>query len=188
MTLPVSDSFKNRVAEPEIQSFIAVYLDFESGGVWVSTASREIHLPADGDIPAVTPIPLGNAMSVGRLNNKGDALTQKVALTVEGVTGTMVGLALTENIKGRYAYFQQVLINHHGLLARGDLFVGVMETIQVIAGEQGAVRINIGDWLSGFGTASNLSYSDADQQVLRAGDTVFAGAEDFGDMAVNWGR
>jgi hypothetical protein len=134
---------------------------------------------------------VGDLGDISEIEEGSEISPYKITLSLSGIDSTISNAALNEDY-----YMRPVTLYIGALDADDDLladptevWAGFMDLMTVSLGEQGGDEIALiaESELAKFDRASNLKYTDANQQAVHSGDLFFGFLKDIEGAKIQWG-
>ena len=134
---------------------------------------------------------VGDLGDISAIEEGAEISPYKITLSLSGIDSTISNAALNEDY-----YMRPVTLYIGALDADDDLladptevWAGFMDLMTVSLGEQGGDEIALiaESELAKFDRASNLKYTDANQQAVHSGDLFFGFLKDIEGAKIQWG-
>jgi len=184
MTRTVSSAFLTALADPEIEVFYAVNLDFDSGSLlfWTGYGSKVI----GGETYTGT----GNLLTIEGLEETSDLSARGTTLTLNGLDSTIISYALSEEYQGR-----SVTI-YLGIGSETvEIFSGYMDQMQVAdSGDTSTIKLTVESKLIVLERPVVRRYTEQSHQAVRnskslsGDDSFFRWLTKLQDKQITWGR
>ena len=184
MTRTVSSAFLTALADPEIEVFYAVNLDFDSGSLlfWTGYGSKVI----GGETYTGT----GNLLTIEGLEETSDLSARGTTLTLNGLDSTIISYALSEEYQGR-----SVTI-YLGIGSESvEIFSGYMDQMQVAdSGDTSTIKLTVESKLIVLERPVVRRYTEQSHQAVRnskslsGDDSFFRWLTKLQDKQITWGR
>lgn len=184
MTRTVSSAFLTALADPEIEVFYAVKLDFDSGNLlfWTGYGSKVI----GGETYTGT----GNLLTIDGLEESTDLSARGTTLTLNGLDSTIINYALSEDYQGR-----SVTI-YLGIGSETvEIFSGFMDQMQITdSGETSTIKLTVESKLIVLERPVARRYTEQSHQAVRnskslsGDDSFFRWMTRLQDKQITWGR
>lgn len=184
MTRTVSSAFLTALADPEIEVFYAVKLDFDSGNLlfWTGYGSKVI----GGETYTGT----GNLLTIDGLEESTDLSARGTTLTLNGLDSTIINYALSEDYQGR-----SVTI-YLGIGSETvEIFSGFMDQMQITdSGETSTIKLTVESKLIVLERPVSRRYTEQSHQAVRnskslsGDDSFFRWMTRLQDKQITWGR
>jgi hypothetical protein len=180
MSRTVPAALLTALAQPEVQPFYAVEMAFDSGTVrlWTGYGDRTIN--------SETYTGSGNLLNIEGLGEVADLSAKAITISLGGIAGELVSLALQEPYQRRRCRVYFGAINVADVV---EVFTGSLNTMQIEdSGESSTISVTVDSKLVETEKASNLRYTSESQKSRYAGDTFFDYVSAIQDAEIVWGR
>jgi hypothetical protein len=180
MSRTVPAALLTALAQDQVQPYYAVEMLLDSGAVrlWTGYSNRTI--------AGNTYTGAGALINIEGLGEVGDLAAKSITITMSGVQGGLVSLALQEPYQRRKCrvYFGEASVSDVV-----EVFSGQLNTMQIEdSAEQGTISILVDSKLVELERASNRRYTSESQKARYAGDTFFDYVSAIQDAEIVWGR
>ena len=149
-------------------------LDFASGATRVNSSIYDLSFDPDGGSPPLdrTFLGVGVLGTISGVEESGDLKSRAIQLSLRGVPRDLVVVSLTEHYHGRAARLWVGLLdeNHALIDTPALLFGGLMDTMDTEMGKESKITMTVLDRFSRWDTASDIRYTDEQQQARFPGD------------------
>jgi len=181
----ITAPFQTAIEADVIRWLWFVKLEFDSGTVGWSNAYRQITY--DG----FTYLAAGPLGSIGTVEEAPGVKSSSVAITVSGVTETVISLLLSEPYINRPASIYAAVTDEDwsfdSTLCK-LMFRGTMDNINGVMGQNPAFTITLKSRLGDWERQRSFKYSDADQQRIYPGDLGFNFIPQLSQKQIIWPR
>jgi hypothetical protein len=184
MTRTVSSAFLTALADPEIEVFYAVNLDFDSGSLlfWTGYGNKVI----GGETYTGT----GNLLTIDGLEESTDLSARGTTLTLNGLDSTIINYALSEDYQGRSVNI------YLGIGSETvEIFSGFMDQMQITdSGETSTIKLTVESKLIVLERPVARRYTEQSHQAVRnskslsGDDSFFRWMTRLQDKQITWGR
>jgi hypothetical protein len=172
------------LAQPEVQPFYAVELLFDSGAVRLWTGY------GDRTVGGQTYVGAGTLLNIEGLSEVADLSAKAITISLSGIAGELVSLALQEPYQRRRCKVFFGAVNVADVV---EVFSGQVNTMPIEdSGETSIIATTIDSKLVETEKASNLRYTSEIQKSRNNGqfaaDTFFDYVSAIQDADIIWGR
>lgn len=162
-----------------VTSFVLVDLLLDAGTQYLTSA------PHDVDYGGHT---YTSAQGIGSIEpaTETEAGAQGLTFTLSGVPQSAIAAALTEPVQGRSVVVRLAVVSGTTLYVDDAVWSGALDVMQVTDSAAPQVRVTAEHALIAWQQPSGLLFSDADQQLVSAGDKFFEFAAQMVDATIVW--
>ena len=180
MSRTVPAALLTALAQDQVQPFYGVEMLFDSGAVrlWTGYDNRTI--------AGNTYTGAGALLNIEGLGEVADLSAKSITISLSGVAGGLVSLALQEPYQRRKCrvYFGEASVSEVV-----EVFSGQLNTMQIEdSGEDGTISVLVDSKLVELERSSNRRYTSESQKARYAGDTFFDYVSAIQDAEIVWGR
>lgn len=184
MSRTVPAALLTALAQPEVQPFYAVELLFDSGAVRLWTGY------GDRTVGGQTYVGAGTLLNIEGLSEVADLSAKAITISLSGIAGELVSLALQEPYQRRRCKVFFGAVNVADVV---EVFSGQVNTMPIEdSGETSIIATTIDSKLVETEKASNLRYTSEIQKSRNNGqfaaDTFFDYVSAIQDADIIWGR
>lgn len=185
MTRSITSGMQTAIAAPSVRPFLLFKAEFSSG--WVRFWTGVGPLDWDGQTWQGS----GNLISISVAEESEALQANGLAVTVSGVTSTLLGSTLTELRAGKSGYVYLGLFDDNGaiiadpkIIFRGRLDIGQIDDSDTSAP---LIKLQYENELIDLERPREWRYTDEHQKLLYPGDTGLRYVESLQDKVVKWG-
>lgn len=180
MSRTVPAALLTALAQDQVQPYYAVEMLLDSGAVrlWTGHGNRIV--------AGQTYTGAGALLNIQGLGEVADLSAKSITITLSGVLGGLVSLALQEPYQRRKCrvYFGEASVSDVV-----EVFSGQLNTMQIEdSAEAGTISVMVDSKLVELERASNRRYTSESQKARYAGDTFFDYVSAIQDAEIVWGR
>jgi len=184
MSRTVPAALLTALAQPEVQPFYAVELLFDSGAVRLWTGY------GDRTVGGQTYVGAGTLLNIEGLSEVADLSAKAITISLSGIAGELVSLALQEPYQRRRCKVFFGAVNVADVV---EVFSGQVNTMPIEdSGETSIIATTVDSKLVETEKASNLRYTSEIQKSRNNGqfaaDTFFDYVSAIQDADIIWGR
>jgi hypothetical protein len=179
----INAGLQSAAQSAEFGYIIFVALDFPSGYLYVHNGVGTYTFGGNDYLG------VGAFGSIDTIEETTSLNSRPVNLTLSSITQEIIDAVKTDNVFGRDADIYVGAINSDGeLLADPDnWWSGHMENIEVVLGQENAVKVRLQSRASRLRLRSNKRYTLEEQQRDHSGDLLFEFLPSLKDAKVVWG-
>ena len=183
MTRSITAEMLTQLESKEVELFLALKLNFDSGTLALWTGYGDINFGSQTYLGA------GTLLGFSAIQENAEIAARGAQITLDGIDTTLVSLALTESYQGR-----QGLI-YLGALSSGAvvpdpllIFDGRMDVMQIEdTGEASTISITLENRLIDLERVRVRRYTPEDQKINFPNDKGLDFVSDLVDKVVQWG-
>ena len=175
----ITESKKLSGAKP----ILLVKLAFDSGAVRVWNGRGDFVFDSE------TYLGVGDLGSVTNVEEATEQRAFGITLTLSGIPPALLSIALSEEVQGRKAEIWAGFLDDDYVLVVDPvlLFRGGMDTMDILAGEEGIISVTAESRLIDWDRARVRRYTDGDQSEAFPFDRGFEFVSQTTDKEINWG-
>jgi hypothetical protein len=180
MSRIVPSSILTALAQPEVQPFYAVEFSFDSGTVrfWTGYGNRTIE--------GHTYIGTGSLLSITGMEEAADMSAKSSTITMSGIPGELVSLALQEPYQNRPCRILFGVVNSTDIV---ESFSGSMDKMSIEdGGDSATITLSVESKWVKLDRVNIRRYTSESQKSRYATDTFFDFVADLQDKEIPWGR
>jgi hypothetical protein len=166
----------------QVQMFVLVELDFDSGRVYLSD------LPVGIDVEWSGNTYLG-AQAIGTIEpiTETDTEAKGIAFTLSAVNQAAVAGALTEEVQGREALLRLAIVDGTTLRVDPNVWSGVLDVMTIEDdGQKPVIRVTAEHMMIAWQQPSGALFSDAEQKARHPGDKFFEFVAQVTEATIVW--
>ena len=180
MSRIVPSSILTALAQPEVQPFYAVEFSFDSGTIrfWTGYGDRTI----DGQTYTGT----GSLLSISGMEEAADMSAKSSTVSMSGIPGALVSLALQEPYQNRPCRILFGVINSTDIV---ESFAGFMDKMSIDdGGDTATITLSVESKWVKLDRVNARRYTSESQKSRYPTDTFFDYVSDLQDKDIAWGR
>lgn len=181
MTRALAGAFSTALQANRLAAFALVDLGFSSGTDYICTLAHDVVYGGNTYIAGAGVLQIASVTETA-----GSA--QGLQIQIAGAPSANLALALNERVQGRPVTMRMAVIDAAGALqVDTNVWSGLMDTMAIDdSGEQPVVTITAEHMLAIWDRARPVRYTDAQQQVLYAGDRCCEFVADLAERQIVW--